>query len=105
MTNFIIDAEISADKKLTNYELPADVPVGPVRIVIEPEYIEQNEAEELTREQVRERLRAAGLLVESNFAPPEAVRLDEAESLRLADLFGGGLKRADEIIDEDRGPR
>ena len=58
----------------------------------------------LTRELAREKLRAAGLLAEGPYAPPDAVALTPEEEEELGRLFAGPRSIA-ELIDEDRGPR
>jgi len=105
MTPYVIEAEVTASKTIINYELPADIPIGRVRLTIEPVRQPESGADELTREEVRERLRAAGLLSEVDYdLPPQFKRSDEAESKRLADLFGGGPLTSLDVINEDRGP-
>lgn len=104
MDAIIIDAEVGQDHRLI-YELPPQVPVGPVKLVIQPiETPSVQTVQGLTREEARRRLRAAGLLLTERLAPEGAVESDEPEHQRLAALFGQGPS-LEELIDEDRGSR
>lgn len=104
MDAIIIDAQVGQDHRLI-YELPPEVPVGPVKLVIQPltdPSIQTGQG--LTREEARRRLLAAGLLMTERVAPEGAVESNEQEHQRLATLFGQGPSLED-LIDEDRGPR
>jgi hypothetical protein len=99
MTDIIIQAEVSADKKLLGVELPPDTPTGRVQIIIrslEPD------TETLTLEEARSRLRKGGALFEISL-PPGIVRSDDKEDARLSHLFGGGTLTSLDAINEDRG--
>ena len=102
-----IDAQVSEDRRLI-YTLPPEVPVGRVKLVIQS--VEEKDQppidpQPLTREEARRRLLAAGKLATTPVAPEGAVALSDEERQRLAALFGSGPLRADEIIDQDRGPK
>jgi hypothetical protein len=102
MDAIIIDAEVGQDHRLI-YELPPEVPVGPVKLMIRPIEAPSMQTEQgLTREEARRRLLAAGLLLTERVAPEGAVESDEQEHQRLAALFGQGPSLED-LIDEDRG--
>jgi hypothetical protein len=104
MDAIIIDAEVGPDRRLI-YELPPQVPVGPVKLVIQPlQAPSLQTGRGLTREEARRRLLAAGLLLTERVAPEGAVESDEQEHQRLAALFGQGPS-LEELIDQDRGPR
>ncbi len=94
-----LDATVSADHKLI-VELPDDVPVGAVKLTIEP----QGNAERppLTRERAREILLAAGLLVTTIHAPEGTVPLTDEEIMQLTRLPPGSPSSLD-LINEDRG--
>ena len=104
MDAIIIDAQVGQDHRLI-YELPPEVPVGPVKLVIQPIGAPPMQTgQSLTREEARRRLLAAGLLLTERVAPEGAVESDEQEHQRLAALFGQGPS-LEALIDEDRGPR
>jgi hypothetical protein len=96
-------ATVDESRRLT-VDLPADIPAGPVEVTIRPLATPTPAAGPLTREVVREKLRAAGLLAEGNYAPPDAVPLSPEERERLGRLFAGP-RPITELIDEDRGER
>ena len=106
--DIVIDAQVSPDRRLI-YTLPPEVPVGRVKLVIQP--IEEDApapstpSQPLTREEARRRLAAAGKLSTTPMAPEGAVPLSDEEHQRLADLFGGGPITTLDIINEERGPR
>ena len=104
MDAIIIEAEVGHDHRLVD-ALPPEVPVGRVRLVIEPmEQTPNSSRQPLTREEARRRWKAAGKMLTQRLTPDGAVESDEAEDHRLADLFGQGTS-LDRLIDEDRGPR
>ncbi|MHB8627979.1 MAG: hypothetical protein ACYDBJ_17365 [Aggregatilineales bacterium] len=102
MDAITIEAEVGHDHRLID-ELPPEVPVGRVKLVIQPvielpTHVEQG----LFREEARRRLLVAGKLLTGRVAPEGAVHSSESEHRRLAELFGQGPS-SDELIDEDRG--
>ena len=104
MDAIIIDAEVGQDHRLI-YELPPEVPVGPVRLVIQPvEAPPAQTGRELTREEARRRWQAAGKTLKERLVPEGVVRSSEAEDRRLSALFGQGSS-LEELIDQDRGHR
>jgi hypothetical protein len=106
--DIVIDAQVSEDRRLI-YELPPEVPVGRVKLTIQPVAEEvpapSTPSQPLTREEARRRLAAAGMLVTTRMTPEDAVPLTDEELQRLANLFGGGPMTTLDIINEDRGPR
>lgn len=102
--DIIIEAKISPERQLIDYELPANVPIGRVRLVIQPAQNTPEPALLLTRATARAKLLAAGMLVTESFAPEGAVESDETEHRRLMEVFGQGPS-SDQLIDEDRGSR
>jgi len=104
MDTITIEAEVGRDHRLIE-PLPPEVPVGRVRIVIEPmEESPTVPGQSLTRAEARRRWQAAGKGLSQRLVPEDAVESSEAEDRRLADLFGHG-PTVDQLIDEDRGPR
>src|SRR5947209_901007 len=102
--DYIIEAEISSDKRLVGYALPVDIPSGPVKLVIH--VVEQDASEvALTREEVRRRLLVAGKLVTTPIAPEGAIALTDQEREELAQRFGSGSPTSLDVINEDRGSK
>ena len=98
-----IEAEVGRDHRLVE-ALPSEVPVGRVRLVIEPlAEPPMLSTQPLTREEARRRWKAAGKMLAESLVPEGMVRSSECEHLRLAQLFGQGPS-SDQLIDEDRGP-
>lgn len=102
MTAIRLSAVVGADRRLV-VDLPADAPIGPMEIVITPAVDRPN----LEREEVRARLQAAGLLVNT-----EAYDWDDDELMDVGDderdepvELPPGSPSSEELIDEDRGPR
>jgi hypothetical protein len=101
---------VGEDKRLT-IDLPAEVPVGPVDVVIipresaevayAPDYAPEWVAK---REEFRRRLAEAGFLSTAHIAPPDTVPLSPHELLVVGTL-PPGARPTDELVDEDRGPR
>jgi len=103
MTIVIIDAQVGPDRRLV-YTLPPNIPVGPVKLSIQP--IEDPlpaPTQPLTREEARRRLLAAGKLGTAPLAPAGTVSLSDAERQRLAQLFGGGPMTTLDLINLERG--
>lgn len=82
-------------------DVPKDLPIGEVVVTIRP-------VENLTREEVRARLKAAGLLVEITDDDPEWQELKDVPELtdeefdELMERTKGGTSLLD-MINEDRG--
>ena len=103
MQQITISAVVDKDRRLALI-LPDDAPIGPVEITIRaagsaPIVIDPDA---LTREQVREKLREAGLLSEMKLDVDNPEHLSPEEADRLARLFSGP-RPIEELIDEDRG--
>ena len=103
--DIVIKAEVSQDRQLTGYELPPDVPVGQVELVIRPAAKGSSASPRLTREVARARLLAAGRLSTARHSPENPMRLSDEEHQRLARLFGGDDVTLLDLVNEDRGPK
>jgi len=99
-----IEAEVGQDHRLID-PLPPEVPLGRVKLVIQPVDEPPTPAQQgLTREEARRRWQAAGKMLTQRLVPEGTVRSNEQEDRRLSELFGQG-PTLEELIDEDRGPR
>ncbi len=103
MTSIILTATITKDRHL-EIDLPEDVPLGPVEVVITPLPTQSTDQLELTRDEIRARLKAAGLLSEGKWSPEDAKPLSDTEREKLSRLYAGPQSIGD-LVDEDRGPR
>ncbi len=103
MKSVTLQATVDESRRLT-IELPADIPAGPVEVTVTSLATPDAATTPLTREVAREKLRAAGLLAEGPYAPPDAVPLTPEERERIGRLFAGPRPIA-ELIDEDRNER
>jgi predicted DNA-binding antitoxin AbrB/MazE fold protein len=78
---------------------PVDLVEGQqVRLIVEP----TDEENPLTREVLRARLKAANLLSEVSYAPPDAVPLSPEERARIGHTLAGE-RPVEDLINEDRG--
>jgi len=108
-----IEAEVGRDHRLVD-ALPPEVPVGRVRLVIEPIQpasiptpgpvraplaSDTNAA----REAARASMQAAGILSTAHRLPEGTRESTPEERERVWKLFSQG-RPSDELIDEDRGP-
>lgn len=103
--DIVIEAQISPDRRLTDYELPADAPIGRVRLVIQPAQEAPGQPSPLTRAEARAKLLAAGRLSIVSHSPEDPVHLSDAEHQRLASLFGGNDLTMLDLVNQDRGPK
>lgn len=104
MDAITIEAEVGHDHRLVN-ALPPEVPVGRVRLIIEPlEEMPTPSNHPLSREEAYRRWREAGKTLTQRLTPEGVSESNEDEDRRLADLFGQGMT-LDQLIDEDRGSR
>src|SRR5258706_12934030 len=102
MDTITIEAEVGRDHRLIE-PLPPEVPVGRVKLVIQPvEEPSPSSEPVLTREEARRRWKAAGKTLAQPLIPQGLSRSGPSERLRLARLLGHGPS-SDEIINEDRG--
>ena len=102
MEPITIEAEVGQDHRLVQ-PLPPEVPVGRVRLVIQPVTEPPTAVKKpLTREEARAILLAAGKLVTDIHAPEGTVALTPEERFRIAQL-PPGARSSDELVDEDRG--
>ena len=101
MKSITLVTVVNEDRRLA-LDLPADIPAGPVELTIRPLTAARDAEGVLTREVVRDKLMAAGLLSTARYAPPDAVPLSHEEREQLGRLFAGPRPLA-ALIDEDRG--
>lgn len=104
MLPITLTATIDENHRLT-LDLPDDIPAGEVEVIIRQLPTSQTNGQpapsgEMTRDELREKLRAAGLLMEGNFAPLDAEELSAEEESHLADLAGQGRPLSEIIIEE-----
>ncbi len=83
MTSITVTATVGDDRHL-EIDLPNDVPVGPVELVIKPRPAATVGQPELTCDEIRARLKAAGLLSEGWHVPEDAEPLSDEELEELA---------------------
>ena len=81
-------------------DLPKDIPEGPVQLVI---HSLDKSGEPITRDSVRAKLSAAGILSTAHHAPAGVRPLSPADRLKLGAL-PEDARPTSELIDEDRGP-
>lgn len=103
MTSITLTATVTQDRHL-ELDLPDDVPLGPIELVIKPLIVKPVVEPELTRDEIRARLQAAGLLEEGRYAPVDAVPLSNEEREELGRMPAAPQLISD-LIAEDRGPR
>lgn len=101
MDAITLSAIVSEDRKLV-VELPPEIPIGPVEVVIRPKSQVGQAPLSITREWAQAKLLAAGLLVTSIHAPEEIVPLSPEELLRIGRL-APGARPSEDLINEDRG--
>src|SRR4051794_36593830 len=99
--DIVIEAKISPDRQLIDYELPANAPIGRVRLVIQPAQDAPEPVLPLTRAAVRAKLLAAGRLNRVNHTPNGAIHLSSVEHQRLASLFGGDDLTMLDLVNQD----
>ena len=95
------------EKRRIMIDLPDDIPVGPVELTIHPLATDETprSGDDLTREEARARLIAAGLLTPGiKYAPDDAVELTPEEEEELGRVLAGHRPMSD-LIDEDRAER
>jgi hypothetical protein len=91
-----LSAMVSKDRRLI-VDLPDDVPVGPVELIVQPLPVNQAPS-------VRELLLAAGVLAHYDDLDEDADYVADDELEQLGTLPPGSPS-ALELIDDDRGPR
>src|SRR5262245_39653792 len=102
MVEMTFRAQIDTDQRRLIIDLPDDIRTREVEVVVREVQPEPATPEVLTRETIKARLKAAGLLDETRHAPPGAKSLSVEERLALGKLFLGD-RPSHELIDEDRG--
>ena len=104
MTSIKLQATVGEDRRLV-IDLPPEVPVGEVEIEIRPQPADlPPQSGELTREEARARLLAAGALVTWIHAPEGTVPLTPEELLEVGTLPPGATP-TDQLIFDDREER
>ncbi len=101
MKSVTLRATVDEERQL-RVDVPAEIPIGPVELVIRSFADAPSEGAELTRETARAKLAARELLGARRYAPPDAVPLSAEERERIGRLFAGDEPLAT-LIDEDRG--
>ena len=93
------------EKRRVLIDLPDDVPTGEVELQVVIHTPEAAPNGPLTREQVRARLIAAGLLNPNvQYAPPDAEELSPEEEYRIGRMLAGD-RSVEDLINEEREER
>ena len=103
MASITLTATITEDRHL-EIDLPADVPVGPVEVVVRPLKSSPETGTNPRREELRAKFIAAGLMSPEPYADPDTIPLSKEGLEEVGRLFVGPRLMSD-LIDEDRGPR
>ena len=101
MKTVTLRATVDEERQL-RVDVPAEIPIGPVELVIRSLADAPPKGTELTRETARAKLAARGLLAAGQYAPPDAAPLSTEERELIGRLFAGAGPLAT-LIDEDRG--
>ncbi|MEO8610887.1 MAG: hypothetical protein ABI690_23520 [Chloroflexota bacterium] len=101
MKPITLSAVVGEDRRLI-IDLPSDTPVGQVELVIRPAMAMPPSSANMTREEARAILLAAGSLVTTIHAPEGTVPLTPEQILEIRKL-PPGARSSDELVDEDRG--
>lgn len=103
MDKLIFHIRVNEDRRVV-IDLPPDVPLGEFDVELRPKQPIPTSPTggELTREEVRARMLAAGILATDISKPLEARELTPNEVLTLG-RAPAGSKTSDQMIDEDRG--
>ena len=97
----IILTAVVDEKRRIMIDLPDDLPLGPIELVIRP--LIANSDHEMTREEMRARLIAAGHSSNTQLSP-DALDVSQEERLRIANLLLHQRPLSESII-EDREER
>ena len=106
MGSVTITAMVSADRQLT-IALPDDIQPGPVSVTITPligTVETPHQGDELTREQARAIMAAAGALSTIRYAPPGVKPLSDEEREEFGRLEPGSPSIL-QLVNEGRRPR
>jgi hypothetical protein len=102
MKSVTLVVEVTDDRRVM-IDLPEGIPTGSIELTIRPlpasKPTSNGGGSNLTREEARERLRAAGLLSEGPWAPPDAIPASEEELEELGRRFAGPTSIAEAIIE------
>jgi hypothetical protein len=101
MKPITLSAVVGEDRRLI-IDLPPDTPIGPVELVVRPAAVTPPQNANLTREEARAILLAAGFLVTTIHAPEGTVPLTPEQILEIGKLSPGS-RPSEELVDEDRG--
>jgi hypothetical protein len=101
MADVILSAVVGADRRLV-IDLPAEMPLGPVTVVVRVGEVVAETVQNPAREAVRAKLLAGGALDVSHQAPPGAISLSN-DRLAILGQLAPGARSSEEIIDEERG--
>ena len=96
-----LNATLDENRRLI-VEIPEDLAADIAEVVVQSPKSATSDDTPLTREIIRARLKAAGLLSEAKYAPDDAKELSPQEAEKLGLLFSGERLSSD-LIDEDRG--
>ena len=103
MTQTIVVTVNVDEKRRVLIDLPEDVPLGPAQLEVRVQTPDPDQP--LTREQIRAKLIAAGLVnPNAQYAPPDAEELSPEERERIGRALAAG-KTIAEMIDEEREER
>src|SRR5438552_20776 len=105
MAEIKLSARVGEDRRLV-VNLPPDTPTGPVELTIRSlaESAETPSAlENPEREEIRAKLKEAGLLSTIRYAPEGAQPLSDEELAQIGRLPPGS-RSSEELVAEDRGP-
>ena len=101
MVEMTFRAHVDAGHRRLTIDLPENLTADEYEIVVREVRSEPHVGEVLTREIIKARLRAAGLLNEIPSAPPGARTLSDEERDEIGRQFAGD-RPTHELIDEDR---
>lgn len=102
-----VSAVVGEDRRLV-IELPEEIPVGPVELIIQASESVSESGEKLPlnplREAIRAKMLAAGILGTAHMPPSDIVAPTEAEAMAAGEL-APGARPSHELIAEDRAAR
>lgn len=102
MADFILSGTIGKDHRLV-VDVPKNIPPGPVEVVIRSMTSAVDQPHNLTREEARARLRAAGIRLAQYPLDSDFVPMDEEEFQAYVNSLPSGGRPSEELVDEDRG--
>ncbi len=100
----IILTAVVDEKRRIMIDLPDDLPLGQIELVIRP--LTSNGDHEMTREEIRARLIAAGLVTpDAKYAPDDAEELSFEERERIGKAIAADGLSLSELIIQEREDR